>query len=198
MGTPPSHKPSVDFPHSLQDTPQLELGNADELISQLAGDEIDRLISSDDNLTPLSETDFALSAPPRHEKPSVDELAAQLDQVFEEIRTRAPSPPPVKIDLSAPEPMTLPEPVLAMRRYDEPDEREMRGGSDPGELAGRRSLLDPIEETPPAAVRLLAWLNAPVMQLSRGPRLFVSALSLASFVGSVAALIYVLMLRRNI
>jgi hypothetical protein len=198
MGKPSSPKASVNLPDSMHDTPQLELGNADELISQLAGDEIDRLISSDDNLTPLSESDLALSAPPRAEKPSVDELAAQLDQVFEEIRTRAPSPPPVKIDLSQPEPITLPEPVLAMRRYDEPDEREMRGGGDPGELAGRRSLLAPIEETPPAAVRMLAWINAPVMQLSRGPRVFVSAVSLVSFVGSVAALVYVLLLRRGI
>src|SRR5688500_16446926 len=155
MGTPSSNS-SVDFPDPLHDTPELELGNADELISQLAGDDIDRLISSDDNLTPLTESDLALTPPV---KPTVEELAARLDQVFQEISNRAPSPPPVRIDLSAPEPMMLPEPVLAMRRFEEAAEaREER------ELEHRRSLLDPIEETPPAVIRWLAWLNAPVAQ----------------------------------
>jgi hypothetical protein len=188
MGTP-SGNSSLDFHDPLHDTPQLELGNADELISQLAGDDIDRLISSDDNLTPLTESDLALNPV---EKPSVEELAARLDQVFQDIRNRAPSPPPVRIDLTAPEPMTLPEPVLAMRRFEEAEAREAR------ELEHRRSLLDPIEDTPPAVIRCLAWLNAPVAQLARGPRVLVSAVSLVSFVGSVAALAYVLMLRRGI
>src|SRR5687767_9937158 len=59
MGTPSSNS-SVDFPDPLHNTPELELGNADALFSQLAGDDIDRLISSDDILTPLTESDLAL------------------------------------------------------------------------------------------------------------------------------------------
>jgi len=198
MGKSSSHRSSADISDALGELPRLELGNADELISQLAGDEIERLVNSDDNLTPITDADLALAAPAREEKPSVDDLAAQLDQVFEEIRTRAPSPPPVRIDLSEPEPITLPEPVLAMRRYDEPESREMRGGIDADELAGRKSLLDPIDDPPPAVIRWMAWLNAPVTQLSAGPRMLVSVASLISFGGSVAALVYVLMLRRSL
>jgi hypothetical protein len=179
----------LDFPDTLNKAPRLELGNADELISRLAGDEVERLISSDDNIVPLTESELAVRGP---EKPSVEELAAQLDEVFEQIRVGAPAPPPVRIDLSEPEPMTLPEPVLAMRRYDEADAQE------PRELEYRRSLLEPIDDPPPALFRALAWLNAPVMRLAPGSRVLVSAVSLLSFAGSLGALIYVLMLRRGI
>ena len=195
MGKKPGNSP-LDLSDPLNrshDAPQLDLGNADELISQLAGEEIDRLIHSDDDLTPVTDRELELMPTTREAalaaRPPVEELAAQLDQVFDDIRRRAPEPPPVRIDMTTPEPITLPEPVLAMRRMDEVEARE---------LEHRRSLLDPIEETPSRIVRWLSWLNAPVQQLSRGPRMAVSVVSLLSFAGSLAALFYVLMLRRGI
>ena len=191
MGKPPSNPP-LDFPDPLHDPPELDLGNADDLISQLAGEEVDRLMNSDDELRPVTDEELEVRTIARSKptQPTVEELTAQLDQVFDDIARREPTPPPVRIDLSAPAPITLPEPVLAMRRFDEPEARN--------DIEPRRSLLDPIEEKPAAIIRGLMWLNAPVQQLSRGPRIAVSVVSLLSFAGSLAALIYVLMLRRGI
>ena len=184
-------KPSIKFPDPLDIAPQLSLDNADELISQLAGDDIDRLIGPDEHWQPQAtprEPALPLTAAP--EVASVEDLAAELDQVFEQIRTQQLPPPPPQIDTSEPEPITLPEPVLAMRKYDEVD---------PHEKASRRSLLDPLEEAPlPMILRPMAWINAPVAQLTGKSRLAVSLVSVISFVGSVAAFVYVMMLRRGL
>ena len=44
---------------------------------------------------------------------------------------------------------------------------------------------------------LLAWLNAPVAELSSGARFAVSVVSIVTFLFSISALIYVLMLRQG-
>jgi hypothetical protein len=186
----------LDLPDPLNSTPdhtpQLSLDNADDLISQLAGEEIDRLIGPDEQWQPRapSREPIAISRPVASEQKPVEDLAAELDQLFDEIRTQQAPPPRPEIDTSDPEPITLPEPVLAMRKFEEIDDRD---------LVGRRSLLDPIEDPPlPKVLRPLAWLNAPVAQLQGKSRLAINAVSLLSFVGSVAAFVYVLILRKNL
>lgn len=176
----------------LHNAPQLSLGNADDLISQLAGEEIDRLIGPDAPWQPQSapELDFEPHTAPKAAAPSVDQLTAELDEVFERIRRDEPVQPPPQIDTSEPEPITLPEPVLAMRRFDEPIGPEVEP---------RRSLIQPLEQPPlPAILKPIAWLNAPVAQLQGRSRFAVNVVSLLSFAGSVAAFVYVIMLRRGL
>ena len=173
----------------FDNAPQLPLGNADEIISQLAGEDIDRLIGPDEQWQP-DDSPRAASSNTSHASESVEHLTAQLDEVFEQIRRQDLSPPAPIIDSSEPEPITLPEPVLAMRRTDE---------AEANEIESRRSLLGPLESPPmPMVLRPVAWLNAPVAQLPGGAKLAVSVVSLVSLIGSVAALVYVLMLRQSL
>ena len=95
-----------------------------------------------------------------------------------------------RVDIGAP--IADPEPVLVMRRRDEVIDQNDPTGEP------RNTLIAPLEEDPlPPVLRPLAWLNAPVLDLSAGARFAVSIVSLLSFVGSVAALTYVLMLRQQ-
>lgn len=210
-------RPSADFPDPMNasnhgDDDELALGNPDELISQLAGDDIARMLAPDANWQPeppppvREPAVFALPAksPAPSERP-VEELTAQLDRIFEEVRRNKASASqaamtPIadeeleesvhRIDIGAP--IADPEPVLVMRRRDEVIDQNDPTGEP------RNTLIAPLEEDPlPPALRPLAWLNAPVLDLSAGGRLAVSIVSLLSFVGSVAALTYVLMLRQQ-
>ncbi len=183
-------KSSSHLLDSFDNTPQLPLGNAEELISQLAGDEIDRLIGPGEQWQPHTAPRAASPAKP-DDAESVEQLTAQLDEVFEQIRRQELTPPPPVLDMTEPEPITLPEPVLAMRRMDEAEAKE---------IESRRSLLESRSKRPPLPriLRPIAWLNGPVAQLSGRTKLAVSFVSLISLIGSVAALVYVLVIRQGI
>jgi hypothetical protein len=182
-------KSALDFPDPLDNTPKLSLDNADELISQLAGDDIDRLIHPSEHWQPQETPRDVVHIPATKKAASPEDLAAELDDVFERIRKQELTPPAPTIDTSEPEPITLPEPVLAMRRFDEPEATD---------IEPRRTLIQPLEEPPlPAVLRPLAWINAPVAQLSGKSRWAVNLVSVVSFVGSIAAFVYVLVLRRG-
>jgi hypothetical protein len=92
-----------DFPDPLDRPADLPLGNPDDLISQLAGEEIARLLAPDANWQPEPQPPAGVAAagaaelkpsPPRANETPVEELAAQLDQLFEEIRQATPPVPP--------------------------------------------------------------------------------------------------------
>src|SRR5437764_3078093 len=103
----PAHPPHADLPDPMDDPNQTH-GDPDELISQLAGDEIDRLLGPDTpgwqpaEVAPSPPAVLARSAAP------VEQLAAQLDRVFDEIRQQR------QMDIPADA-----EPVLVMRRRDD-------------------------------------------------------------------------------
>ncbi len=209
-------RPSADFPDPMNasnhgDDDELAPGKHDELISQLAGDDIARMLAPDANWqpepSPLREPVVLapVAKPPPPAQRPVEELTAQLDRIFEEVRRNKASASqaamtPIAdeeleesvhcVDVSAPP--VDPEPVLVMRRRDEVIEQNDPSGEP------RNTLIAPLEEDPlPPLLRPLAWLNAPVLDLSAGARLAVSIVSLLSFVGSVSALVYVLMLRQS-
>ncbi|HYO09704.1 MAG TPA: hypothetical protein VER17_12090 [Tepidisphaeraceae bacterium] len=201
----------ADLPDPLDRSDDLSLDNTnpDDLISQLAGEEIARLLAPDANWQPAevphapaatsSSSSAALKPSPRRDAETpVEELAAQLDQLFEEIRQGKPvDPPPPRespFDNPLPEPQPLfelAEPVLVMRRR--PDDIEESVRDEP-----RQTLIAPLEEDPlPPVLRSLAWLNAPVIDAGVKVRMGVSVLSLVAFAGSLSALAYVLVLRQQ-
>ena len=171
------------LPDPLDSDPNETHGDPDELISQLAGDEIDRLLGPDAprwEPADIAPTPSPLAVKPKREAAPVEELAAQLDRVFEEIRQQRNAADPID-----------PEPVLVMRRRDEPEAEETP-------VEPRHTLIAPLEEDPlPPMLKPLAWLNAPVAELSSGARLAVSVISILTFLFSISALAYVLMLRQG-
>ena len=175
-----AHAAHAGLPDPLDSDPNETHGDPDELISQLAGDEIDRLLGPD---TPgwqpaaIAPSRALARKPASSAGPPVEQLAAQLDRVFEKIRQKP------QLDE-----INDPEPVLVMRRH---GEAENDASGEP-----RNTLIAPLEEDPlPALLKPLAWLNTPVIDASRGTRIAVSIVSILTFLFSLGALAYVLMLR---
>src|SRR4051812_4930389 len=90
----PMPSAALDLPDPLDNAPKLPLDNADELISRLAGEDIDRLLGPDAPWEPQAPP-ASDPLPPKLDETPVEELAAQLDQVFEEIRLKELSSPPL-------------------------------------------------------------------------------------------------------
>ena len=72
---------SIDLPDPLESASSTPLGNADDLLAQLAGEEVDRLLAEAD--AEERPADAATPAPPAAEAPIQD----QLDALFSEIAT---------------------------------------------------------------------------------------------------------------
>lgn len=174
-----------EMPDPLNDSLHLPLDNVEELLSRLADQEINRMIGPNGTrydldpiqLEPVPEPPIASRATP------VQEVTAQLDNFFDALRTRdSDAPPPESQELYAPP--TAPAPI--------PTEHFA------SEDGSRRALIAPIDEPPLSFyLRLLAWLNGPVLDMSPRARVGVSVVSILSFIGSVSALVYVLTLRQG-
>ena len=175
--------PPSDFPDPLNSSSEnLRLDDAEEFLSRLADQEIDRMIGPNGtryDLEPISEDEDALQAdtPPLASRATpVQELTAQMDHFFEKVRTKEVAPP-------SPAPATI-EPL-----DDEPSPSRDR--------ASRHALIAPIEEPIPAYLRPFVWISGPVLDLSPRTRFAVSAVAILCFAGSFSALAYVLVLRHQ-
>lgn len=174
--------PPSDLPDPLNSSSEnLRLDDAEEFLSRLADQEIDRMIGPNGtryDLEPISDDEDALQVdPPLATRATpVQELNAQMDNFFEKVRTKEFAPP-------APSPATM-KPL-----DDEP--------SPSRERASRNALIAPIEEPIPAYLRPFVWISGPVLDLSPRARFAVSGVSILCFVGSLSALAYVLVLRHQ-
>jgi hypothetical protein len=104
---------SIDLPDPLESASSQPLGNADDLLAQLAGEEVDRLLAEADDGKQQSPADDAGAADvaPAKEPP----VQEQLDALFSEIATEqsnlattteaTPAPAPLPAPISAPAPV---------------------------------------------------------------------------------------------
>jgi hypothetical protein len=179
-------KSTVDLPDPLQQPAPEPLaqapGGVDDLLAQMAGEEIDRLLAESelpqDRATPAqpaaglatapAPAPTPISSPPA--PPAVHASAADLDAAMTTEERAALEMPQ---ELPAEEP-----PAADPFHVDEPDETV-------AEVGGLPLYLKPLE-----------WLNAPLESLPEGARDAVGKIALLTFFNAAAVLIYVFVARK--
>jgi hypothetical protein len=181
-----------ELPDPLNDSQHLQLDNVEDLLSRLADREINRMIGPNGtqyDLVPL-ETD-ATHRPQVARATPVQAPNAQLDSFFGALHSRPAAPP-------APAPVIVEPPQQpAISRVEIPPPPRTHIDHAHAEARSRQALIAPIEPPPNAIVRMFAWLNGPVLDMSPRGRAAVSLFSVLAFLGSLSALGYVLMLRHG-
>jgi hypothetical protein len=178
----------ADLPDPLENRPEPAQGN-DELLAQLAGDEIDRLLA-DDGDSPDAKfssgrpMDDPEAAPPVPADGDVGNFLHNLNQGHRPPTPAAPAPLPSD-SVESPLPAETPETDAAERAA--LDIHVLNDAID----------ADPATRPPPLILRPLIWLNAPLDFLPPGIRAGVGKVALITCFNAVAILAYVLLLRRH-
>lgn len=199
---------ALDLPDPLE-SPQVSSASTDDLLAQLAGEEIERLLSDSeeaDATAPASPS----GSPPRAAPPVKPEASTSAGA------TQAPSPGKADQDLSAlfsqldatePAPANKPQEQSAPAQDAAPSvadalSREM---DEDAALAvapasAVETSLQPVEKTglgDPLMLRMLALLSAPLDAFGDQVRDVVGKIAILTTVNAVSVLVYVLFFRRH-
>ena len=213
---------AIVSPDPLDDTSTATSANADDLLSQLAGEEIDRLLAE-------SETgDRAVGADPGASADEGSTAAEELERVLDGLATPAVKELPLAASQGAAQVASLAKPQAAeppaaapvrttvedapaskpFVEFDSGTGQEERAAlsaklslAETGAAAAAAIHLDEIDlgedEAPlPAYLRPLEWLNAPLIACPEGVREALGKVAIVTLVNAIAVLIYVLMFRQ--
>ena len=189
MAQPASRNARVDLPDPLDpsDDVPVGVGNGDALISRLAGDAVDRMLSSD-SLEPIA-PEMQSEATSRLNP--VQELTSQLDTFFEELRQRQEEAAAVVDAIPEANPLEVDE--QERTALDFPVEESVENSEPPAP----RDLIAQYEAKKPTP-----WLLRPIDRggavvegMSPLVRGLVNVSVVVSFLAACAALVYVLILR---
>ena len=201
---------AVDLPDPLQAPPDGAKTSTDELLAQLAGDEIDRLLAeADAGQPPASRAPFHVAPPTRPEaaaEAGVAGAAASPATVAE-----APKPSPTELDVAA----EMDALFSAATARDEAAKvvADAAAAADAETTAAERDGLNvPVTAAPaptahsaaaidddaplPLYLRPLEWLNAPLALLPGSVRDVVGKIAIITLLNAAAILAYVLVVRR--
>lgn len=216
---------AIDLPDPLEKPALGSAPSADDLLAQLAGDEIDRLLAEADVEHPAEpEASAAGHSPPEpvaEAEPAPapaaaqPQIEAQLDDLFKELsqhdagqpaasaeRAEAPAPPTPASDATP----TPPKMAASVEQAPPPAPQatapvEVETSSqERAELADVESVAvatDAAEDDDPlpAYLRPLEWLNAPLQSLPDAIRSAIGKVALITLFNALAILIYVLLFR---
>jgi hypothetical protein len=175
MGPP---APAVDLPDPLDSSEDQPVGNSEDLLSQLAGDAVDRMMAGEP----------AQPAEPQPQLNPVQELTSQLDTFFEELRERQ-AEAAAAID-------AIPEanPI----EINDQERAALDASDEPAEETRPKDLITSYESKKPTPLLLrpLDRWGARVESLSPVARFVISMTALLSFIAACAALAYVLIMSR--
>lgn len=160
------------------------LGSADDLLSQLASEEIDRLLSEHD----LEDRLHADTMP--QDSPEVN-LGALAKEAASESAANATAQVPSRASLPA---IMAPAPV----------ERDLEQNTAAEERAALRGSLPQADPTPklkseeclPVYLKPLEWVNAPLSSVPESVREAMGKVAIVTLVNAIAVLIYVLLFRQ--
>jgi len=172
----------IDLPDPLDSDQGQPAGDNEDLLSQLAGDAVNRMMDGGPpDPAPADPADAARLNP-------VQELTSQLDTFFEELRQRQAEAAAVVDAIPEANPIIIDsEERAALEAADESD-----GVAPPP----RRDLLD-THKPVPAITRPLHWCGGLIESLAPAARGVINVTAILSFLAACAALAYVLMLRRG-
>ena len=202
----------ADLPDPLEMPPPASLAGTDDLLSQIAGDEIDRLMAEAEGGRPVAER-RGVPAPTAPVSPTVDELTELLDKLHD---APAAKPQPA-VEASAHESraavsqvadaMALTPPAIAheaeaLMSTAERDALGLSNLSDATDAAEHDDATHIVsEEAQPVArpsllITLLEGLNAPLSFVPDAARDAIGKIAIVTLANSVAVLVYVLLFRR--
>lgn len=194
---------TLDLPDPLQSPPQGARTSTDELLAQLAGEEIDRLLAEADGGAPRA------AAAPFHVGPPTGPDKEVVAQV-------APEAPPADAPVPA-EPSVVEQEVTAeldalfSAAVEKDNARaaaaEAEAETSTAERAGLSSVADVAMPVPatvveddaplPLYLRPLEWLSAPLSIFPPGVRDLIGKAAIVTLLNAVAILAYVLIVRRG-
>lgn len=183
----------VDLPDPMEKPPAG--ASADDLLSQLAGDEIDRLLGESDTAKPdPTQPEPVATIASTMETPVHEELAKELDQAKADIAVEAEVAPAVTPEASG----ELDQTISAAA------DNVLGPAVTPAPEAERDSLLTEIadsadtdQEPPvPLLLRPLVWLSSPLDGLSPTARDFLGKAAIVTVVNSAAVIAYVLWFKK--
>jgi hypothetical protein len=194
----------VDLPDPTEQPPAG--GNADDLLSQLAGDEIDRLLGeaevekaaqppAADAAAPALDPTATVGETPADAavEPAVD-IAKQVEEAKAEIEAVAPAETPTPVAPAASSDLDHAIAAHADRvlgpstAVEAPTEHQEL-------LAGDEETVDEAAPTP-LLLRPLEWLSSPLDTLSPGTRDFLGKAAIVTLVNSAAVIAYVIWFRK--
>jgi len=203
---------TVDLPDPLNPpTAAPNISAADDLLSQLAGDEIDRLLADADGGPAMPPP----SAPPALDKrpgPAAVDPTAAIDELFAELQAApvgAAKPAPVEAPATVVAESAPPSPVAeapAEPIVDEfgpaiaADERAAleQDALDEDSLAGDPlAQLHGVERELPIVLKPLAWISAPLDRYPEEVRETLGKIAILTIVDALAVLAYVMMFRHH-
>jgi hypothetical protein len=183
---------NVDLPDPLDSSDDSPIGNSEDLLSQLAGDAVVRMLSSD-SFEPIADEEPPELAPLMN---PVQELTSQLDTFFEELRQRQAEAAAVVDAIPEANPLSINEEERAA--LDAPttglDDESTTTASEP---STPKDLIAQYETKKPTPLLLRPFDRggAVIESLSPLMRGMVNVIVVAGFLAACAALTYVLILR---
>jgi hypothetical protein len=209
---------TVDLPDPLNASAAPDAGNADDLLAQLAGKEIDRLLAESqvDDDAPVepekvhTAADVSAAAPaataPTSEpavepppamatfSPPVGKLDAELEQLLEPVM----DPPVAEIDGAiASEAQQRLAPLTGDAAVEAPTAGEGSAAPEPLTPAAIAAVLDEHLTDPPLPLLLrpLEWMNAPLTRLPNSVREAIGKIAIVTLLNAIAVWVYVTWVR---
>lgn len=180
---------TADLPDPLEERPEPG-GNNDELLSQLAGEEIDRLLADDAGAAKSAaaggESPSSPSPPAEPTQDASQGLGTFLNEVDEGKR-----PVQATRDAAAVEDAVSQEQATQTPEQDAAE----RSALEVGRLNAAIEA-DLGEKPAPLLLRPLVWISAPLDMLPDGVRAGIGKVALVTFFNAVAILLYLLIFRR--
>ena len=183
-------------------------GSADDLLAQLAGDEIDRLLAeaAAPQAQAIETVEQELAVAEQAAAPAAEDTAApaaeagvdlqaQLDDLFGKLTSDdAPAPEPAPTAAEAQAPTAEPESPAEVESS--PQERAALAAADAPELQADEPADDAEPEQLPIYLRPLAWLNAPLAGTSDGVRDAIGKVAILTLINAIGILLYVILFRK--
>jgi hypothetical protein len=181
------------------------IASADDLLSQLAGEEIDRLLAeSEAERAAVAEPAPAAALAPvppveAHPAngPADDVIAATLAAAPAPAPEPIPGPVAAPLEAAAPAPQVLAPPAPPVAAPE--PEPEVTAGAERIALADEIIVESPLEEPSalPLYLKPLEWLNAPLQACPETLREVIGKVAIVTLVNAVAVLAYVLLFRKH-
>jgi hypothetical protein len=185
---------TLDLPDPLEKPSPAPTTSADDLLAQLAGDEIDRLLADADN----GKSPTAVPPPPP--------VAESLEP--------APTPPPVADTAvtqtvaatpaaATPATEAAATAVATQAEAPAPEQDEVETSSSErtelaaGELARQSTELPEVDATLPFFLKPLVWLSSPLDSAPEEWRELIGKVAILTMVNAIAVLAYVIVFRRH-
>jgi hypothetical protein len=184
----------VDPPDPLNNSSPAQTTSADDLLSQLAGDEIDRLLAESEGQKPAAEP--APASPPAAEAVGFDkaQTAAEIDALLTEAKTTPVAPQEVS-EAATPTETSAAAEVLKEIEQNDAQRAAMRAADAKAESA--QIVIASPEPPLPAILKPLEWLSSPLDACPDVVREAVGKIAIITMINALAVLSFVLIFRHH-